>query len=60
MTLSRDVYCMLDMGSTLYYVTPFVVVHVGFGLECIHDIFCVLTLMGDSVIAKKVYRGCVV
>lgn len=30
----HDVYYLLDPGSTLSYVTPFMAVHFGFGFEC--------------------------
>lgn len=35
-------------------------VHFGFGPECIPDSFSVSTSVGDSVVAKRVYRGCLV
>jgi len=57
---SRDVYCLLDLGSTLCYVTPFVIVHFGFSPECILDPFFISTLVADFVMARRVYRGCVV
>lgn len=57
---SRDVYYLLDQGSTLSYVTPFVAAYFDFGLECMPDPFFIFTPVGDSMVAKRVYRGCVV
>ena len=48
------------MGSTLFYVTPHMAIYLGFVPENIFNPFSVSTLMGDSVIARKLYRGCVV
>ncbi|XP_070006126.1 uncharacterized protein [Nicotiana sylvestris] len=57
---SHDVYALIDPGSTLSYVTPFVAM--GFGIESdqLHKPFSVSTLVGDSITAARVYRGCVV
>ncbi|PHT93722.1 Callose synthase 1 [Capsicum annuum] len=57
---SPDVYCLLDPGVTLSYMTPFVVVHFGFGPECISDPFFVSNSVGESVVTRRVYMGCVV
>lgn len=38
----------------------FVDVHFIFGPECILDPFSFLAKVGDSVVTKRVYRGCVV
>lgn len=57
-----DVYCLLDPRSTISYVTPFMAVYFDFGLEFISDPFSMSMsiLVGDSVIAKRVYRVCMV
>jgi len=39
---SHDVYYLLNLGSTLSYVTLFMAVHFGFGLEFISDTFLFL------------------
>lgn len=52
-------YSLFDPGSTLSYVTPYMVVHFGFSLEYSFDPFSVSTSMCDSVLARKVYRDCV-
>lgn len=52
----RDVYYLLDLGSTLLYVTPFVIVCIGFDPELISDPFSISTPIGDSVITKIAYR----
>lgn len=41
-------------------MTPYVAVHFGFGLESISNPLSVSTLMGDSIMARKIYRGCAV
>ena len=49
---------MLEPGSTLSYVTPFV----GRKLDILPDVliepFSVCTPMGDYVVAKRVYKKC--
>lgn len=57
---SCDAYYLLDLGSTLSYVTPFLVVHFGFGSECVSDLFYVSTSIGNIKIARNIYKGCVV
>lgn len=56
---SRDVYFLLDLDSALFYLTPYMVFHFGFGLGSIFEPFSISTLLGESVIAKKIYMGCV-
>lgn len=51
---SRDVYVLFDIGSTLSYVAPYVAVHYDFGLENIHDPFLGSTLVGESIIDKRI------
>lgn len=41
-------------------MTSYVAIHVSYDLKSILDPFSVSTPMGDSIMAKKVYRGCVV
>lgn len=51
---------LLDLWSTISYVTSFVAVHFGFDHECISTPFFISTPLDDSVVARRVYRGCVV
>lgn len=52
-----DMYCFLDLGSTLSYVTLFVDVYFGFNYEVILDPSSISTSIGDSLVAKRVYKG---
>lgn len=53
---SHKVYVLLDLESTLSYMTPYVVVGFGFEPDMIAESFSVSTLVGDSVVARKVYK----
>jgi len=55
-----DVYALLDPGVTLSFVTPFVSMRFDVLLEVLLEPFSVSTLIGDSVVAKRVYRKCAV
>lgn len=55
---SLDVYCLLDPGYTLSYVTPFVSVCIGSDPKVNLDHFSISTMVGNSVITKRVYIGC--
>ncbi|XP_070057035.1 uncharacterized protein [Nicotiana tomentosiformis] len=57
---SYDVYALIDPGSTLSYVTPFVANKFDIELELVSKPLTVSTPIGDSVIARRVYRGCTV
>lgn len=41
-------------------MTPFVALHFSLNPECIHDLFSMSTMVGDSIVSRRVYRGCVV
>ncbi|XP_070004209.1 uncharacterized protein [Nicotiana sylvestris] len=56
----HDVYALIDPGSTLSYVTPFVVMEFGIEPDQLYEPFSVSTLVGESITAARVYRGCVV
>lgn len=56
MNLSRDVYVLLDLESTLSYVTPYMAVGFGFEPEVIAEPFLVSTPVGDSVVARWIYK----
>ncbi|XP_070029884.1 uncharacterized protein [Nicotiana sylvestris] len=57
---SHDVYALIDAGSTLSYVTPFIAM--GFRIEPdqLYEPFFVSTQVGKSITAARIYRGCVV
>ncbi|XP_070005298.1 uncharacterized protein [Nicotiana sylvestris] len=57
---SHDVYALIDPGSTLSYVTTFVAMEFGIEPDQLHEPFLVSTLVGESITAARVYRGCVV
>ena len=51
-----DVYVLMDPGSSFSYVTPLVAVNFKMDLELISEPILVSTLVGESVIAKQVYK----
>ncbi|XP_070010399.1 uncharacterized protein [Nicotiana sylvestris] len=55
-----DYYALIDLGSSLSYVTPFIASSFGVEPEQLHEPFSVSTPVGDSVTATRVYRNCVV
>lgn len=55
----HDVYVLLDPGSGLSYVTQYVAVTFGFKPDVITETFSVCTPVGDSVMARRVYKNCV-
>ena len=55
---SFDVYALLDPGSTLSFVTPLVAKKFDILPEILHEVFIVCTPVGESVVAKRVYRNC--
>ncbi|XP_070047223.1 uncharacterized protein [Nicotiana tomentosiformis] len=57
---SHDAYALIDPGSNLSYITPFVVGKFGIVPEILNDPFVVSTLVGEPIIARRVYRGCTV
>ncbi|XP_070032356.1 uncharacterized protein [Nicotiana tomentosiformis] len=56
---SYDVYALIDLGSTLSYVTQLVSSKFGIKPELVKP-FEVSIPVGDSAIAKRVYRGCII
>ncbi|XP_070057547.1 uncharacterized protein [Nicotiana tomentosiformis] len=56
---SYDVYALIDPGSTLSYVTPLVASKFGIKPKLIEP-FEVSTPVGDPVIARGVYKDCIV
>ncbi|XP_070025507.1 uncharacterized protein [Nicotiana sylvestris] len=57
---SHDAYALIDPGSTLSCLTPFVAGKFGIVSEIVSDPFAVSTLVRESIIARRVYRGCTV
>jgi len=57
---SRDAYVLLNPDSTLSYVTYFVAVSFGFEPDESTEPFSVSTPVGDSIMARRVYRNYVV
>ncbi|XP_070002620.1 uncharacterized protein [Nicotiana sylvestris] len=55
-----DKFLNLRQGSTLSYVSPFVANKFGFEPELISKPLVVSIPIGDSMIARRVYRGCTV
>ncbi|XP_075076665.1 uncharacterized protein LOC142163291 [Nicotiana tabacum] len=53
-----DVYALIDPGSTLSYVTPYIAKNFGIEPEKLCEPFKVSTLVGESVIARCIYKGC--
>ncbi|XP_070039367.1 uncharacterized protein [Nicotiana tomentosiformis] len=54
---SHDVYALIDPGSTLSYVTPYASKEFGIEPEQLHKPFSVSTLVGESIMAIRVYRN---
>ncbi|XP_070029173.1 uncharacterized protein [Nicotiana sylvestris] len=57
---SHDVFALINPDSTLSYVTPFVAMEFGIEPEQLHEPFSVSTPVGESILATRVYRSCVV
>lgn len=56
---SCDVYYLLDMRSTISYMTCDMTIYFCFGLKSIIDPLFISTLAGDFVVSRMLYRGCV-
>ncbi|XP_070003090.1 uncharacterized protein [Nicotiana sylvestris] len=55
-----DCYALIDPGSSLSYVTPFIASSFGVEPKHLHESFSVSTSVGDSITAARVYRNYVV
>ncbi|KAH0637918.1 hypothetical protein KY289_037833 [Solanum tuberosum] len=55
-----DVYALLDPGASLSFVTPYVANQFDVLPERLYEPFCVSTLVGESILAERVYRDCLV
>ncbi|XP_015057509.1 uncharacterized protein LOC107003724 [Solanum pennellii] len=54
---SRSVYALIDPGSTLSFISPFIASRIAIESELIEP-FEVATPVGDFVIATRVYKNC--
>ncbi|XP_070034766.1 uncharacterized protein [Nicotiana tomentosiformis] len=57
---SHDVYALIDPGSTLSYVTPYVAMEFGIEAKQLHEPFSISTPVGESIMVAQGYRDCVV
>ena len=55
--LSLDVYALIDPCSTLSFFTPLVAKKFNILPDILHEPFIVSTPVGESVVAKRVYRN---
>ncbi|XP_070019338.1 uncharacterized protein [Nicotiana sylvestris] len=53
-----DMYALIDPGSTLLYISPFVASKWNREPELLHKSFEVSTPIGESVVVRRVYRSC--
>ena len=54
---SIDVYSLLDPGATLYFVNPLIPRMFDFLPDILNEFFMVTTPIGESVVAKRLYRN---
>ena len=52
-----DVYALLDPRATLSFVTPYITVQFNVTAESLSEPFSVSTVVGDPVIARRVFRN---
>lgn len=57
---SHNVYGLIDLGSTLSYVIPYVSMEFGIETKLLRGSFYVSTPVGESIVAIGVYRGCII
>ncbi|WMV19054.1 hypothetical protein MTR67_012439 [Solanum verrucosum] len=55
-----DVYSLLDLGATLSFVTPYVAMRFDVLPDVLLESFSASTPVGDSIVAKRLYRKCLV
>ncbi|KAH0776360.1 hypothetical protein KY290_007771 [Solanum tuberosum] len=53
-----DVYALLDPGSSLSFVTPYVANKFDALPERLGEPFCISTPIGESILVERVYRDC--
>ncbi|XP_070013733.1 uncharacterized protein [Nicotiana sylvestris] len=57
---SHNVYALIDAGSTLSCITPFVARKFDIVLEILREPFAVSTPVRELIIARHIYRGCTI
>ena len=55
-----DIYAFLDSGATLSFATPYIAVQFNVSPETLSEPFSVSTPVGDPVIARRLYKNCLV
>lgn len=55
---SISVYALFDPGDTFSFVTPLVDIKYYILPNVLHEIFSVSTQVDNSLVVKRVYRGC--
>ena len=55
---SMDVYSLLNLDSTLYFIAPLIAEKFEIFPHILNESFMVSTPMGESVVAKRLYRNC--
>uniref|UniRef100_M1DU27 Gag-pol polyprotein n=1 Tax=Solanum tuberosum TaxID=4113 RepID=M1DU27_SOLTU len=55
-----DVYALLNLGVSLYFVTPYIAMNFDIIPEQLLEPFGVSTLVGESILAERVYRDCTI
>ncbi|KAH0688918.1 hypothetical protein KY289_016276 [Solanum tuberosum] len=58
--ITLEVYALLDTGSSLSFVTPYVVNNFDVLPEKLCEPFCVSTPIEESILVEQVYRDCVI
>lgn len=53
-----DIYALLDLGANLSFVTPFLENKFNMCFEILVEPFEACTPVGESVVAKRVYKSC--
>ena len=53
-----DIYAFIDLGANISFVSPYVSMRFSVRHEVLKDLFYVFTPVGESVVARTVYRNC--
>src|SRR5688572_27127271 len=53
-----DVYALLDPGANLSFVSPYIAMKLSIDPEILHEPYSMYNLVGESIVASRVYRGC--
>ena len=51
------VYALVDLGASLYFVTPYLAVDFRVSPKILVEPFSVSTLVGKTIIARRVYKN---